>query len=77
MPIKIENSIPRYCRDGGNPLWWRIKYFIFDMIRYLIDDFYDSNQDFNCAICDRPVFKFRLTCSSKKCIEEAKNQELG
>jgi hypothetical protein len=41
----------------------RFKMWLFDIIRRLSDKNYDSNEDFTCVECGRPVFRRKLFCS--------------
>lgn len=47
-------------------IFWKIKYFIYDKIRKFTWKDYDSNEDFYCGYCMKPVFRRLLFCS-KKC----------
>lgn len=67
----------RYWERGEYPWRWRLMYLIFDRIRFLLDDFYDPNQEFQCGICNKPVYRFRITCGSKKCDDEAIKQGIA
>ena len=64
----------RYWKRKEYPWCWRITYWIFDRIRFIIDDFYDLNAEYQCAICNKPVYYFRILCRSKKCLKEAEKQ---
>jgi hypothetical protein len=47
-------------------MWWRFLAWVYALVRPLVVDDLDPNEDFLCCECNRPVLR-RVLCCSRAC----------